>query len=146
MQNKNSTKHNRVDRLFDAFSEQTFSDPVEARARVVAKGHDPDAITKHGMGLVERLKGRAELLIAKQQTIQRYQRAKQQLLERLNSIDDPVAYLLDLLSKRGQTALQVNFRNVNSLSNEELLDMIDEVELLYIFGELENDGPSEINE
>lgn len=132
--------------MFDALSEQTFSDPAEARARLEAKGHDTDAIVSHGMTLVERLKGRAEFAIAKQRTIQRYQRAKQRILERLNTIDDPVAYLTNLLAQRGQTALQVNFRNVNGLSHEELLNMIDEVELLYIFDELNNDGSSEINE
>lgn len=143
MQTENSTNPNRVDRLFNAFTEQTLSDPAEARARMEAQGRDPDAVVRHGMALINRLKGRAELVIAKQQTIQRYKRAKQQLLKRLETIAEPAVYLADLLARRGQTALQANFRKAKNLSNQELLDMIDEVELLYIFDELDVADSSE---
>ncbi len=138
MQNKTFTNPNRVDRLFDAFTEQTLSDPTEARARIEEQGRDPDAVVRHGMALIKRLRGRAELVIAKEQTFQRYERAKQQILQRLERIADPAKYLADLLAQRGETALQANFRKAKDLSNQELLDMIDEVELLYIFDELEN--------
>jgi membrane-bound lytic murein transglycosylase MltF len=143
MQTKKFTNLNRVDHLFDAFAEQTLADPVEARARMQEQGRDPDEVVRHGMALVSRLKGRAELAIARQKTRERYERAKQQVLQRLETIANPAQYLTDLLARRGETALQVNFRKAESLSNEELLDMIDEVELLYIFDELEKPDSSE---
>lgn len=138
MKSENFTNSNRVDCLFDALTEQTLFDPAEARARMIEQSRDPDALVRHGMALINRLKSRAELVTAKQQTFQRYIRAKQQLLQRLESITDPVTYLANLLTQRDQKALQANFRKVKGLSNEELLDMIDEVELLYIFDELDN--------
>jgi hypothetical protein len=143
MQSENFTNLNRVDNLFNAFAEQSLSDSIDARARMKEQGQDPDAFVKHGISLINRLKRRAELVIAKEETVQRYESAKQQLLQRLETIPDPVAYLTNLLNQHGQTALQANFRNVKGLSNEELLDMIDEVELLYIFDELAKAGPSE---
>jgi hypothetical protein len=143
MKSQNSKEFNRMDHLFNTLAEQSLSDPAEARARMIEQGHDPDKVVKHGMALINRLKGKAQLAIAKQETIQRFEVAKQKILQRLESIDDPISYLTNLLSQRGQTALQANFRNIKSLSNAELLDMINEVELLYIFGALENPNPSE---
>jgi hypothetical protein len=143
MQRENPQNINRVDHLFDALAEQSLSDPAEARAHMIEQGRDPDKVVKNGMALINRLKGKAQLAIAKQETIQRFELAKQKILQRLEAIDDPITYLTNLLSQRGQTALQANFRNVKSLSNAELLDMINEVELLYIFEELENSSPSE---
>lgn len=143
MQTENSTNPNRVDRLFDAFTEQTLADPTEARARIEEQGRDPDQIIRHGMALIGRLKGRAELVIARQKTVERYERAKKQVLQRLETIADPATYLANLLARRGETALQANFRKAKNLSNQELLDMIDEVELLYIFDELEKSDSSE---
>lgn len=143
MHSENFTNPNRLDKLFDALTEQTLSKPAEARAQMIERGHDPDAIVSHGMALIERLKGRAELVIAKQKTFQRYEQAKRKILKRLESISDPITYLADLLAQRGETALQTNFRNAKGMSNEDLLDMINEVELLYIFDKLDNDGSSD---
>ena len=112
MKSENFKSPNRIDRLFDAFSEQTLSDAAEVRARMEEQEIDPVAITSHGRALINRLKGKAELAIAKQQTIQRYERAKQQILQRLETISDPAEFLTSLLAKRGQTALQANFRKV----------------------------------
>ena len=64
-------------------------------------------------------------------------------MKRLETIAEPAIYLADLLAKRGETALQANFRKAKNLSNQELLDMIDEVELLYIFDELDSADSSE---
>ncbi|MBU1822074.1 MAG: hypothetical protein KKG00_11270 [Bacteroidetes bacterium] len=145
MKKKNNFNTNRVELLFEAFNEQTLADPAEARAHLVEEGKNPQVIVQHGMALVNRLKAQAELAIAKQKTYQRYQHAKQQVIKQIKTISNPIEYLTSLLAQRGQTTLQANFRKAKSLSPEELIDMIDEVELLYIFDELEKTNPS-INE
>lgn len=141
MKQENSTTLNRVDCLFDALTEQFLSDPNQARINLIEQGKDPDAIVAHGLALINKLKGRADLEISIQKTKQRYELAKQMVLKKLETISNPKEYLTNLLVTYGKSNLQVNFRNINgNLSNEELLDMIDEVELLHIFGEL--DGSS----
>lgn len=140
------TQTNRVSLLFDAFIESATHDPVEARTIMQEEGLDPDSEVQSSLALIRKLQGRAELAIAKQRTVNRHERAKSirnKLRQTLATVSDPLTYLADLLTQRGQDAMQLHFRKLENVSADDALDMIDETELLSIFEDLDDEDSSE---
>jgi hypothetical protein len=135
------SKSNRVDKFFDLLFELEQDDLAEARSVMEEEGLDPDAEISHSLAMIRRLQGRAELNLAKQRTIDQQERAraiKEKLQQTMDRLPNPLEYLANLMAKRKQGALQVNFRKLGAISNADAIDMIDDVELLSIFEDLDD--------
>lgn len=136
-----TNRRERIGRLFDQLAEAVLHDKEEAREVLEDAGKSPEEVRRHGREFIRRVSGQAELAQAKK---------KKSKLERLR--DEVKDYLRREVEKPAKEALaevmagmsgetpEVHFRKIEDLSEEDALEMLDEVELLRVLEERDQES------
>lgn len=122
--------------IFAAFDEALCYDGDEAKNILRKAGLNPDEEVKKGLEYIKALQGKARLVLADNKRRQMLLKAKSKLAElRQVIVGDPKEMLATILAKSGGVA----FREIESLTDEDVLEMLDETELLKIIELLEKE-------
>jgi len=136
-----TNRRERIGRLFDQLAEAVLHDKEEAREVLEEAGKSPEEVRRRGREFIRRVSGQAKLARAKQ---------KKSKLERLR--DEVKDYLRREVEKPAKEALaevmagisgetpEFHFRKIEDLSEEDALEMLDEVELLRILEERDQES------
>lgn len=115
--------------IFAAFDEALCYDDDEAQNILRKAGLNPDEEVKKGLEYIKALQGKVRLRLADNKRRQVLLQAKSKLVElRQVFIGDPKERLATILAESGSVA----FRKVESLTDEDALEMLEETELLKI--------------
>jgi len=115
--------------IIDAFDEASYESIEEAKSIIREAGLDPDKELEKGMQLIKVLQGRARLRIAEEKSKEIIQIAKRKLADfKQTFTGDPKEKLAEFLAESGSVA----FRKIDSLVEEDALEMLNETELLKL--------------
>lgn len=118
-----------LENIFDAFDEASYESIEEAKSIIRDAGLDPDKELEKGIQLIRMLQGKARLKIAEEKSKEIVRLAKQKLAEfKQTFTGDPKEKLAEFLAESGSVA----FRKIESLDEEDALEMMSETELLKL--------------
>lgn len=115
--------------IFHAFDEALCYDDEEAKNILREAGLNPDEEVKRGLEHIKILQGKARLILAENKRKQILLKAKDKLAELKHTfVGDPKEMLATILAENGNIAIA--FRKIESLTAEDALEMLNEIELL----------------
>lgn len=136
-----------LQRLFDSFAEAALDDPELAREILTDAGMDAERLSEDGAALARRLYGASRLRAASGARSATEQRLSD-LRERATALvrefgGDARAALARLLAGGDEVQLEVYFRKLSDISEEDAVDMLTEAELLRVLEEAEEEEGGE---
>jgi len=136
----NSQKNNKTNallNLFDSFSELIINDEEEAKNILQEEGYDPEKVREKGENYVAKLLSRKKLELLKQQTIDKYERAKKAFYSSFSFQTEQIETLSKILY--GEKVPQVQFNKLKVLAKEDILEMLTEAQLIEFIEKTDSD-------
>lgn len=127
-----------LNNLYDSFNELIHQDIDFAKEILIENGDNPAQIEENGLAFIKKLQAKAKITLSKQKSINLFESAKAKLLEMVPNPDDLKVRLSELLNGSSSNGVIFNFNSLKELSQDDLLDMINEAQLLELLEELKN--------
>lgn len=119
---------NFLNNFFDAMDELFTEDEKLTDEYLISIGKNPKKIESSGMKFIEELQGKARLKAAKQKRIMLEEFKNKFNVEKGKLTQEAKERLLNLL--KGNEQLSFAFRKIETLSDEDILEMLSEQDLL----------------
>ena len=127
---KNDKKIESLDNLFESFSEALHPTKEELKKELANAGIDPELVSKNGLNFIYRLQARIRIELAKKEMLEKVAVAKEAIKALVPKLSVNHKEQLAKLLFGEQAAVAVNFNKLNDLSDSDIIDMLDEVQLL----------------
>ena len=127
-----------LNNLYDSFVELIHQDIDFAKEILIENGDNPVEIEENGLAFIKKLQAKAKINLAKQKNINLFDSAKAKLLAIIPNPDDLKVRLSELLVGSSSNGIAFNFNSLKEFSQDDLLDMINEAQLLELLEELKN--------
>jgi polyhydroxyalkanoate synthesis regulator phasin len=134
-------ERDQISRLFDELAEAALHNKEEAREVLEQAGKSPEEVRKRGRAFIQRVSGKVNLARAEQKK-SKVDELRNQVQEYIQQqVEKPARQALaEIMAGMSGESPQFHFRKIEDLSEEDALEMLDEVELLRI---LEKRGEDE---
>ncbi len=129
--------------LLDALAHDACVDAESAEKDLRDAGLDPDEIKKQGVRFVQGLQKELRLRNAKvkrQQKERALSELRERTAERLRAYGGQAKDILLKRLRLHQPEFNLNFRKLEALDPEDLVEILDEIELLKLLSEMEEDS------
>lgn len=129
--------HNSIGRLFDELADSVLENKDEAREVLEEAGKDPEEVRARGREFIEKMKGKARLARAeaKKEKLGRMRERLHRKLDR-QAQGNPKELLARAMAEGSEHGVQFHFRNIEDLSDEDALEMLDEIQLIHLWEKL----------
>ena len=148
--NKTTPEHDRIQRLFERFGELALEDTEMANDILRDAGMDPEQVAEEGVAFVRQLFGEARLRLAAERRAKEEPKITSllaQLTEQLRALKkDLRTELAQLLSDKGVSNFGVQFRNLEELEEEDILNMMAERQVLQLLDKLNASDGNDVDE
>lgn len=134
-QNKSSPK-NSIDNLYDSFAEIALSDLDEAKLILKQKGIDSNVVVENGLLFINKLKAKAKINLAVSDGKQKLTKATILFRSTVQNLDHPKSVLAKVL-QGNFPQLAVNFSKLETISIDEVEQMLTEAQILEIIEKIE---------
>lgn len=114
--------------------EMYINNPNLAREELSEAGYNVDSLVEDGLNLIKQIQFKQQVSQNKNHLQSLYEKAKQLLSIRINVNRDEA---LDILSRY---QVKVQYRNINSFSEEELNNILKDVDIVKLIEDLEKEG------
>ena len=138
----NSSKNKKdLDKIFKSVEEEILDNSDFAKEYLVEAGYNLDELNKKGIDYIEKMKGKARLKHAKEKRFKIVEEIKIYLAQLNSEVKMQSRQLLiDILKSSRGEQLSFQFRDLEKLSDEDLLEMVKEEQLLQYLEELKKDN------
>lgn len=138
----NSSKNKKdLDKIFKSVEEEILDNSDFAKEYLVEAGYNLDELNKKGIDYIEKMKGKARLKHAKEKRFKIVEEIKIYLAQLNSEVKmQPRQLLIDILKSSRGEQLSFQFRDLEKLSDEDLLEMVKEEQLLQYLEELKKDN------
>ena len=133
----------RLQRVFESVSISVLYNDDEAGEVLNESGLDPEQVERDGVAFIQSLEGKVRLreaTVEREKEESRKEELKALILQKLSSVVDPIQRVKELLTQKGGVALQLDFRKLESVEEEDALEILGEAELLILLEKLEKEG------
>ena len=133
----------RLQRVFESVSISVLYNDDEAGEVLNESGLDPEQVERDGVAFIQSLEGKVRLreaMVEREKEESRKEELKALILQKLSSVVDPIQRVKELLTQKGGVALQLDFRKLESVEEEDALEILGEAELLILLEKLEKEG------
>jgi len=140
MDNSNQTEH--MKRIMEQLARMGSADLEGVRQEMREQGEDPEAVREQGMAFIKRLKGQLRLSAAeaeRRETVSKLEALQAEVRRRLQETEENAKELIRRLATGSEAELSVSFRKVESMDNDEALELLTEAELLDLLDEMDDD-------
>lgn len=133
-----------ISRLFDELAQAVLHHKEEAREVLEEAERSPEEVRRRGQDFIQKMKGKAKLAQAekKKSKINQLRDKLKDYVDRKVE-GDPKKVLSEMMAKLSGETPQFHFRKIEELSEEDALDMLDEVELLRLLEQQEEEDEGE---
>jgi hypothetical protein len=133
----------RMQRIMEQLARMGSADLEGVRQDMRDQGKDPNAIRERGIAYIKRLKGELRLSAAgakRQDTTKKLEKIRAEVRRKIQDLGEDAGTLIRRLTTGPESELSVSFRKVESLSEEEVLDLLTEAQLLELLEEMDEEG------
>ncbi|WP_259069481.1 hypothetical protein [Salinibacter ruber] len=135
-----TNRRERIGRLFDQLAEAVLHDKEEAREVLEDAGKSPEEVRRRGREFIGRVSGQAKLAEAKQKK-SRLERLRDEVKDYLDhEVENAKEALAEAMAGISGETPEFHFRKIEDLSEEDALEMLDEVELLRVLEERDQES------
>jgi len=139
MENNSKSKQD-LDKIFKSIEEEMLNNSDFAKEYLEEAGYNLDELNKKGMDLIEIMKGKTRLKFAKGKRFKIFEEVKKYLAQLNSEVQmRPRQLLIEILKSSQGEQLSFQFRDLEKLSDEDLLEMVKEEELLKYLEGLKKD-------
>ena len=148
--NKTTPEHDRIQRLFERFGELALEDTEMANDILRDAGMDPDQVAAEGAAFVRQLLRKARLRLAAERRAEEEPKITSQLAQLTEQLrvlkKDLRTELAQLLSGRNAAKFKVQFRKLQKLEEEDILNMLAEHQVLQLLDNLDASDENEVDQ
>lgn len=140
---ENTNQVDRMKRIMEQLARMGSADLEGVRQDMVQQGEDPDAIREQGIAHIKSLKGQLRLSAAgaeRKETMSKLEALRAEARRRLQETGENAKELIRRLATGPEPDLSVSFRKVESMDEDEALELLTEAQLLDLLAEMD-DGP-----
>jgi len=137
----NTNQVDRMKRIMEQLARMGSADLEGVRQEMREQGEDPDAIREQGMALIKRLKGQLRLSAAgaeRRETMSKLKALRAEARRRLQETGENAKELIRRLATGPEADLSVSFRKVESMDDDEALELLTEAQLLDLLAEMDD--------
>jgi hypothetical protein len=133
-------ERDQISRLFDELAEAVLHNKEEAREVLEQAGKSPEEVRERGRAFIRKVSGKAELARAEQKK-SKVKELRDKVQEYIHQqVEKPAKQALaEIMAGISEESPQFHFRKIEDLSEEDALEMLDEVELLRILEKRDED-------
>jgi len=138
----NADQAQRMKKIMETLARMGSADIDAVRQEMNEQGEDPEAIREEGMAFVKRLKGHLRLSAAdaeREKTMNKLDALRTEARRRLEEMEENAKELIRRLATRPGGELSLSFRKIESLDDEEALEVLTEAQLLDLLDEMDDD-------
>jgi len=135
----NKDNNESLDNLFEAFSNELTPTKEEMMRELEARGIDASSVAKDGLAFVQKLQARTKIALAKKEMLKRVALAKDALRSLAPKLSINNKEQLAKMLFGEQANIAVNFNKLNELSDDDIISMLSEVQLLEFLEKLKSD-------
>jgi len=106
------------------------------------QGEDPEAVRQEGVEFVKRLKGQLRLSEAgaqRHEVMSRLEELRSKVRRRLEEAEEGAKELIQRLEARYGTELSFSFRKIESLDDDEILELLTDAQLVDLLDEMDDE-------
>jgi hypothetical protein len=129
-----------LDNLFDAFANELYPTKDAIKQELQSRGIDADSIGREGLRFVNKLQARMKITLAKREMLDKVAAAKEAIKALVPKLSINNKEQLARMLFGDQASVAVNFNKLNELSDEDIISMLDEVQLLEFLDKIKNDS------
>lgn len=129
-------------RLMEQLARMGSADLEGVREKMREQGEDPEAVRQEGVEFVKRLKGQLRLSEAgaeRQEAMSKLEGIRSEVKRRLKEAEEGAKELIQRLEARYGADLSVSFRKIESLDDDEILELLTEAELVDLLNEMSDE-------
>lgn len=118
------------------------ADFEKVREEMREQGEDPESVRQEGVEFVKRLKGQLRLSEAgaeRKEAMSKLEELRSQVRRRLEEAEEGVKELIQRLKTRYGADLNFSFRKIESLDDDEILELLTEAQLVDLLDELNDE-------
>ncbi|MCH7973854.1 MAG: hypothetical protein IH949_08210 [Bacteroidetes bacterium] len=127
-----------LDKIFKEIEGEILDNSDFAKEYLEEVGYDLNELNKKGIDFIEKMKGKARLKLAKEKRFKIVEEIKKYLSQLNKDVKMQSRQILIDILKGEQLSFQ--FRDLEKLSDEDLLEMVKEEQLLQYLEELKKDN------
>lgn len=133
-----------LDSLYDSLHEASCENEAELRQSLKEQGFDPDQLVSEGLAIVKQMLGRQKLLQANVR-YKRFAQAVAELTSKATSAPRRIReQLAEALTGSSDTAVvQAYFRKLQKISDDDLVTLKDDADILALWEKLEGQADDE---
>lgn len=112
------------------------------REEMREQGEDPESVRQEGVEFVKRLKGQLRLSEAgaeRKEAMSKLEELRSQVRRRLEEAEEGVKELIQRLKTRYGADLNFSFRKIESLDDDEILELLTEAQLVDLLDEMDDE-------
>lgn len=112
------------------------------REEMREQGEDPEAVRQEGVEFVKRLKGQIRLSEAgaeRQEAMSKLEELRSEVRRRLEEAEEGAKELMQRLEALYGTDLSFSFRKIESLDDDEIIDLLTEAQLVDLLDEMDDE-------
>jgi hypothetical protein len=129
-----------LDNLFEAFSSELYPTKEAIKKELQDRGMDGESIGREGLSFVNKLQARMKITLAKREMLSKVAAAKEAIKALVPKLSINNKEQLAKLLFGDQATVAVNFNKLNELSDEDIISMLDEVQLLEFLDKIKNES------
>jgi hypothetical protein len=129
-----------LDNLFDAFAKELYPTKDAIKQELQARGMDAESIGRDGLSFVNKLQARMKITLAKREMLDKVAAAKEAIRALVPKLSINNKEQLAKMLFGEQASVAVNFNKLNELSDEDIISMLDEVQLLEFLDKVKNES------
>jgi hypothetical protein len=137
-----SSQKERMNRIMEQLARMGSADVEAVREEMPEEGEDPEAIRNQGMEFVSRLKGQLRLSEAgaeRQKAMSKLEELRSEVRRRLEEVEEGAKELIQRLEAHDGADLSVSFRKIESLDDDEILELLTEAQLVDLLDEMDDE-------
>lgn len=125
--------------LFAEMADKLLEDEETRDAFLAETGHDPGEVQEEGRAFLRKVQGQARRRIARRETAS-LEELKQKARAKLEELyEHPKNALKELLAAQRPDLAGAHFRKLEDVSEEDAIDMLEEMEVLKLLEQLEDE-------
>lgn len=137
-----SNQKERMRRIMEQLARMGSADVDAVREEMRKQGEDPEAIRNQGMEFIGRLKGQLRLSKAgeeRQEAMSKLEELRSEVRRRLEEVEEGAKELMQRLEARYGADLSFSFRKIESLDDDEILELLTEAQLVDLLDEMDDE-------
>lgn len=138
----NSSQAEHIKTVMEKLARMGSADLEGVREEMEERGKNPEEVRERGMAFIKRLKGQLRLSAAeeeRQETMSKLEALRSEARRRFETAEESAMELIRQFVDRSGAELNVSFRKLESLDDEEVLELLTEAQLVDLLNEMNDD-------